>query len=160
MRWGATGHRPSKLGGYDAAISLKLVDLAVEAIQFYGINEIDVGMALGWDQAVAEAATWCGIPFHAVVPFVGMEERWPETSQVIYRDILARAATVTIITSNATTANASFHVRNMEIVKRCHDGAMLALWDGSFGGTCNALRYARQCERPIVNLWSKFNAMR
>ncbi len=152
MRVGITGHRPDKLGGYGVFVAnVRLIDIAVDALGFYGVTECDLGMAQGWDQAVAEACMWHDIPFHAVIPFAGQEERWPLAAQLTYRDTLTKAATVTIMSTNATTAGASFHSQNMEIVRRSE--LMLTMWDGSFGGTANTLRYAEQLKRPVVNLW-------
>ncbi|WP_188052008.1 hypothetical protein [Azospirillum sp. Sh1] len=37
-----------------------------------------------------------------------------------------------------------------------HSDRLLALWDGSQGGTANCVRYARGLGRPIDNLWSEW----
>jgi len=33
---------------------------------------------------------------------------------------------------------------------------MLALWDGTRGGTFNCVRYTERVGKPIVNVWDKF----
>ena len=33
---------------------------------------------------------------------------------------------------------------------------VLAMWDGSEGGTANCVKYAQAVNKPIINLWSPF----
>lgn len=35
--------------------------------------------------------------------------------------------------------------------------SLLALWDGSSGGTKNCLDYARKKGKPYINLWDRFS---
>ena len=51
----ATGHRPNKLGGYAPKIAADLVKLATIFLNLRKPNKVISGMALGWDQAWAEA---------------------------------------------------------------------------------------------------------
>lgn len=50
--------------------------------------------------------------------------------------------------------------RNEWMVDHCTE--VVALWDGTPGGTANCLRYANQpaIERPVVNLWPEFVKLR
>jgi hypothetical protein len=73
----ATGHRPDKLGGYDLSIYRKLVGLAYSYLRKQTPDVVISGMALGWDQAVAEAAVKASTPFIAAIPFRGQESKWP-----------------------------------------------------------------------------------
>jgi hypothetical protein len=55
-------------------------------------------MALGWDQAFAQACVDLEIPFVAAVPFHGQEKRWPRESQKYYNDLLVQSKRIHYIT--------------------------------------------------------------
>lgn len=153
----ATGHRPEKVGGYSDAAFNHLVLLAKQHLRTERPREMIVGMALGWDQAVAQACVDLDIPYTAAVPFEGQEELWPVASRSKYKRLLTWASRVEIVTERYTMPVArALQVRNEWMVDRCE--TVLALWDGTFGGTHNCILYAEKQRRPIVNLWEKFNA--
>lgn len=150
-----TGHRPNKLrigalDGYHPAVHARLVDLARAALQREAPARVISGMALGWDTALAEAAVEMGIPFDAYVPFAGQESRWPEPSRRRYRDLLARAARVVVV-SPGGYAPEKMQLRNERMVDDSE--LLLALWDGSAGGTRNCITYAHSVGRRCRNLW-------
>jgi len=145
-----TGHRPDKLGGYGAAVSARLVDLARAALIRYRPNEVISGMALGWDTALALAAIELGIPLTAAIPFEGQECKWRPEQQEQFRAILALATTVAIV-SPGGYAVWKMQTRNEWMVDRAT--GVLALWNGTGGGTGNCIEYARTRQVEIVNLW-------
>lgn len=147
----ATGHRPEKLGGYGEDVRRRLITLATDYLQSNTLNTVISGMALGWDQAVAEACVALGIPFIAAVPFEGQERRWPPESQRRYAALLGRAESVVIVSEYP--GSKAMQLRNEWMVDRADK--MLALWDGSWGGTFNCIQYAKKRGVPIENLWSK-----
>lgn len=146
-----TGHRPDKLGGYSPAVSARLVDLARAALLKYQPGEVVSGMALGWDTALALAAIELGIPLTAAVPFEGQERKWRPEQQELFRAILARAATMVVV-SPGGYAVWKMQVRNEWMVDRAT--GVLALWNGTSGGTANCVEYARTRQVKIVNLWN------
>lgn len=145
-----TGHRPDKLGGYGAAADRRLTLFARSVLGVVRPSGVISGMALGWDMALAEAALDLGIPLLAALPFRGQEARWPEASQARYRGLLARTFRVEVVCEDGYSAW-KMQARNEWMVDRCH--VLLALWDGSSGGTANCVRYARRVERPRLDLW-------
>ena len=150
----ATGHRPTKLGGYGGNVWMSTVSLALRAIDAFEPSLIITGMALGWDQAVAEAAGLCGVPYHAYIPFPGQELIWPADAQASYDFYLAQAAKVRIVSqviNPGGEAGRLMQVRNRAMVDDCN--LVAALWDGSPGGTANCCRYADRVGRPVANLW-------
>ena len=153
MTIAATGHRPAKLGGYSESLAERMFDLAQACLIEMRAEKIVSGVALGWDQAVAEAAISLDIPFIAVVPFQGQEFRWPQASQNHYRLLLRQAAQVVIVSPGGYSRKA-MQDRNIWMVDHC-DG-LLVLWDGSAGGTGNCIRYARSKRMPILNVWDRF----
>ena len=146
-----TGHRPDKLGGYGVDVSTRLVDLARAALMKYRPDEVVSGMALGWDTALALAAIELGIPLAAAVPFEGQERKWRPEQQRLFQAILARASTVVVV-SPGGYAVWKMQVRNEWMVDRAT--GVLALWNGSAGGTGNCIEYARARQVEIVNLWA------
>lgn len=158
-----TGHRPDKLGGYDVRTDDRLMRTAAD----YLSGELDLmdgnpdatievisGMALGWDQALAVAAIAMGIPFVAAVPFAGQEEAWPSKAQARYRDILGEASEVAVI-SEGRYAAWKMQVRNQWMVDRADK--VVALWNGTSGGTANCIKYAEKKGKDIINLWDIYN---
>lgn len=150
----ATGHRPEKLGGYAERTRWRLIMLAVDYISDANPDRIICGMALGWDQAVAEAAVECGIPFVAAVPFRGQEHKWPLARQRHYDRLLSAAETVEVISPYADST--PYQHRNEWMVDRA--SKIVALWDGSWGGTFNCVRYAEKRRVPVDNLWSRWDS--
>lgn len=150
----ASGHRPHKLGGYTTSTRERLTGLAWAYLDKHRPDKVISGMALGWDQAWAEAATHHRIPFMAAVPFKGQELRWPKGAREDYAALLAQAAEVHIVDHDVRgeqEARRAFDKRNRWMVDQC--SRLVTLWDGSGGGTCNCVNYATTKGCFIVNLW-------
>lgn len=154
MILGVTGHRPEKLLGYseDAAERLKI--FAISCLLQYNPTKVIVGMALGWDTAVALACIEMKIPFVAAIPFRGQEKKWPVKAQEQYHWILTHAQAVVYVCDEGYSAT-KMHKRNEWIVDSSN--RMLSLWDLiDEGGTAACLRYARKKGRMIHNVWYDF----
>lgn len=149
----ATGHRPDKLGGFTPAVRMQLLKVAMAHLELRRPAAVISGMALGWDQAWAMAAATLNIPFIAAVPFAGQEAVWPAGSQDTYRVLLGLASEVVTVSQGGYTAR-KMQRRNEWMVDRA-DG-IVALWDGTFGGTHNCLLYAEKKAKPVRNLWSRY----
>jgi uncharacterized phage-like protein YoqJ len=149
----ATGHRPSKLPtGYNPKPLIKL------AGQWLDVNAPDLiisGMALGWDQAVALAAIERSILVHAYVPFVGQADKWPAQSHATYQRILQACDEVKVICPGGYLPE-KMQKRNEAMVDACD--RLLALWDGTSGGTGNCITYAEIMGVPYENLWTPYLA--
>lgn len=150
-----TGHRPNKVGGYSKEAFGKLERTAYNWLHTHRPDKVISGMALGWDQALAYAAYVDGIPFIAAVPFTGQETAWPKESQDFFHMLLSKADEVVSV-SEGGYAPWKMQVRNEWMVDHCD--TVLALWDGSTGGTGNCIKYARKVDKEIVNLWEKFTS--
>lgn len=150
----ATGHRPPALGGYSPTVTTRAVRLARAFLTIWQPDLVLSGMAIGWDQAVAHAAHALGIPFRAYLPGTWQADAWPPASQSHYRTLLGLAAEVRVA-SDRGYEPAAMQVRNMMLVDDCD--LLVALWNGSPGGTANCIDYAlrrRAVPRAMVNLWS------
>lgn len=146
----ATGHRPDKLGGYSPAVTRELQRLAEELLYRMDPDTVITGMALGWDQAVGWAARARRIPFWAYVPFDGQDLAWPRQSREKYAELLSYAEKIVVCCPGGFEAY-KFQLRNQRMIDDCDE--VLALWNGTSGGTANCVKYAQKKERPITNCW-------
>lgn len=149
----ATGHRPDKLGGYGAHVQAKLFKLARTYLESSGATHVISGMALGWDTAIARAALDLNLKLIAAVPFAGQASRWPQSDRATYLRLL-RAAHVVHYVSEPGYDAAKMHKRNEWMVDTAQ--GLVALWNGSSGGTANCIRYARRKGLEPVNLWEQW----
>ena len=152
-----TGHRPNKLFGYGKEAEIKLIDFAFCILENHQPKKIITGMALGWDQAVAEVCIELQIPFIAAVPFKKQDSVWTTENKSQYQHLLEKSEDIFIV-SQGEYAAYKLQVRNQWMVDNSE--ALLALWDGSSGGTCNCVSYAQKKSREIVNEWSNFARIR
>lgn len=117
--------------------------------------KVNCGMALGWDQALAEAAVLEGIPFDAYVPFLGQESVWPEESKKHYRYLMGKADTIVYVCPPGY-APWKMQKRNEAMVDAAE--GVLALWNNSAGGTANCVSYATRKGKPVRNVWGEWVA--
>ena len=149
----ATGHRPDKVGGYSDSAGVRRRGIAEQRLIGWGPTKCIVGMALGWDTDVALVCIKLGIPFIAAVPFAGQESRWPEKSRRVFHAVLSHASEVVTVCEGGYAPH-KMQVRNQWMVDHCD--LLLALWDGSPGGTGNCIAYAQQKGVHINNCWEDF----
>lgn len=149
-----TGHRPDKLGGYSDEVFTKLVTLAENALKELKPRRVISGMALGWDQALAQAAVNLGIPFTAAYPFDGQDSKWPAASRVKWRKLSSKADQEVWVNMGEYSAK-KMQQRNEWMINHC--SLVLALFNGTSGGTANCLGYAKKQGIDIKNLWSRWS---
>ena len=148
-----TGHRPEKLGGHSLSTEDRLRRLAVRELRRLSPDGVISGMALGWDTAIAQAADELGIRFIAAIPFRGQESVWPAESKKRYQSLLAKAKIVVEVSAPPYAAW-KMQRRNVWMVDHCD--FLLALWDGSDGGTANCLAYAKARQRGVETVWDRW----
>ena len=149
-----TGHRPNKIGGYGVDIARHMELLAEECLVELKPDVVISGMALGWDQALAFAAHHQKIDWWAYVPFKNQDKMWPEKSKQVYAQLLLLANRVVIV-CDGEYAPWKMQKRNEAMIDQCD--TVLALWNGSGGGTANCVAYANKIGRPIINVWEKWS---
>jgi uncharacterized phage-like protein YoqJ len=149
-----SGHRPGKLGGYGADVLQRATRLATKYLRALEPKQVITGMALGWDTACALAAIKLQIPFIAALPFKGQDARWTREQRAMYRLILDHSDEIVMV-SRLNTVEA-FQTRNVWMADHCEE--VLALWDGSPGGTAHMIRYATGPGRwrKIYNAWEEW----
>ncbi len=153
-----TGHRPDKLGGYSLQVYDRLRALAVAALKKLQPDQVISGMALGWDLALAEAAVQLEIPLTCALPCVGQYRPWKARSLSICRlwlDLQLEAHRV-VLCSDKEFMQDPGCMQRRNVWMTDHADQMLALHNGSAGGTANCLRYARLQNKPVTNLWASW----
>lgn len=182
MKVGFTGHRPNKLWGYDyqhtSYIALK------EKVKKFLIEEkvriVYCGMALGFDTIVALAVLELkdegfDIKLVACIPCANQECRWNIADRNLYKSILKRTDKIyglnehgteidlslmedgTLIDEDGAAYDVAYQPwlmqdRNKVIVNHCDH--LIALWDGTKGGTANCVEYARRTGRVNIIRWN------
>lgn len=147
-----TGHRPHKLGGYrqDNPQKSWVKDVIKHVITKIVFPErIIVGGALGVDTWAAEVAYELRVPFILAAPFKGQESLWPEASREYYQRMLHYAAEVVVVSPGGYSA-AKMDVRNRWMID--NGEWVCAIWDGTSGGTGNAVNYARKAHKPGIRI--------
>lgn len=146
-----TGHRPNKLG-YEwdghGPVSDKIrawLRTQLNTLQPTGCIS---GMALGVDQIFAELCVEMGISFLAAVPCLGQDARWPPASQKRYRELIDKAFEVVYVTDEPYHNPECMQLRNEWMVDHCD--LLLAVWNGSKGGTWNCIEYATSKNKRVL----------
>ena len=163
-----TGHRPNKISKelYDwnkplaqhyIRFFINYIRTAAEEAKNHNVSVIcRSGMALGIDTVFAIAALFlkrAGYPvlLHCYIPCSNHSSNWPKSSVDVYNKILSYADEV-IYVSDKPYTNKSMQDRNIAMVDGINeDGCdrVLAIWDGTKGGTGNCVNYARSRNKII-----------
>jgi uncharacterized phage-like protein YoqJ len=156
--WGVSGHRPPRLGDYDAFTYRRLVDLARACWKRFRPRVVNSGLALGWDQACAEAARDLDIPYNALIPHEGQESTWPRGAQKRYHTLIEHAAKV-ILVCPGMYGSEKMSQRNQLVVDLSDH--LLVLWDGQDrSGTHDTVQRAIRAQKPYVNVWASWQAFK
>lgn len=148
---GVTGHRPAKLGGYGENIMLLLYQFGKRKLEELDPNMVITGMALGWDQVIAQVCIDIDIPFTAAIPCLNQDKMWPDGSKDYYKKLLNKAEEIQIVTPGPYAAW-KMNKRNEYIVDLSDH--MLSLWDGTkAGGTYHCINYAQLKSVTVDNVW-------
>ncbi len=144
-----TGHRT-----YDGSRNREL-EAAIRELYARGYRNFLCGMAVGFDLAAAEVvlALRCELPeikVVAVVPFAGMEQRFPVSQRTIFdRVIVESDEVITLATHYAVSVYA---MRNNYLVD--NSSAVIAYFTGEKGGTAYTVRRAVKTLSHIVNIFN------
>ena len=147
-----TGHRPEKLTRSEEYIKNELRKEILSAIDF-GCTTFISGMARGTDIWAAEIIIDLrnsGMPIKLICasPFEGFEHSWEDTWKLRYKDVLAKADLVRYICKHYSRS--CFQIRNQWMVD--HATRVIAVYNGSAGGTRNTIRYANAENIDVVTI--------
>jgi len=155
-----TGHRPNKLGGYNEnnpiAINIKekLKIAIIYAIEKQNIINFISGMAMGVDMWAVEILidikkSYPHIKIVGAIPFLGQETKWYKETQIKYNNLLKQLDKIEYVSSPGYSAY-KMQIRNEWMVN--HSKIVIAVWDGTPGGTANCVKYARSKNKKIIHL--------
>lgn len=149
-----TGHRPDKLGDERNPVPAGAKMTAVDFLLVARPERCIVGMAQGWDMAVASACIDLNIPFTAAIPFKGQQDVWPDHARALYTMMINHHLATPYVVAPGGYSAGKMSLRNGWMVD--HSDGLIALWNGTPGGTGNCVRYAKQMKRPVLNLWPAY----
>lgn len=156
----ATGHRPQDIPGYWDDRFPELVALACTHVEALAPGVVVAGGAIGWNQAVAQAALDLGLPLVVAAPFVGQHCRWPGSVQALYiRQARGAALAVTLRPRPADRDElvTAMHGRNAWMLGHAHH--LLAFHSGSTrGGTAHTVGLAARRGLPLTNAFGDWVA--
>ena len=153
-----TGHRPHKLpwgrneDDERCVATRKAMAGQIEALhRLRGVTDYYSGMADGTDLfaalAVLDLKEICpDIRLHCILPYPGQCDRWPEPARERYHAILDRADEA--FTLSRHYYDGCLMARNKHLVDAA--GYLLAVYDGTRGGTAATIAYARQLGRTVI----------
>jgi uncharacterized phage-like protein YoqJ len=152
-----TGHRPPKLGGYGRTetktwLSGIISDRLRELHQGKGSLEVMSGCAQGVDQIAAFGA-WqlrqqgLDIKLTMAMPYPSFGENWPYQAREHLRWLLDKADRVHYVNQGPYEAW-KLQARNVWLVD--FSDLLIAVHNGSDGGTNNAIKYAISKLRPYL----------
>lgn len=137
-----TGHRPNKLYGYDPSsegnkkLLWNLRDIIIDHIENESVYTFITGMALGIDQ-------W------AAIPCINHSSKWNDQSQKEWKYIVDACDYVYYVSEEEYTAWC-MQKRNEWMVD--NSKFVIAVWDGTKGGTGNCVNYAKKKDKLIATL--------
>ena len=154
-----SGHRPEKLPWHAdetdprcIALKEKLYDVA-QALYLSGIRHYICGMARGCDFYFAEAVLqlrrdYPGVSLEAAIPCEEQARGWPEPDRSRYFKLVSACDYETLL-QHAYTDNCMLR-RNRYMVD--HASVLVAVFDGSLGGTLHTINYAVKNQLEIIEL--------
>lgn len=143
-----TGHRPEKLTTPEHTIKAAL-ESKIRAAIGDGYQTFISGMARGVDIWAAETVLRLrreGIRLICALPYSGFEARWSAEWQERYRQIVTAADWVQTVCPQYSKR--CFQIRNQWMVD--HSARIIAVYNGTQGGTRNTLEYAAAQGLSIV----------
>lgn len=136
-----TGHRPEKIANWQYVE----YQLAL-ALQDQQIHVMIQGMAAGVDLRSARVAFSLNIPYIAARPWAGHKPR--KADEIEYQKVLTHARRVVDVDPSIDYPGAWVYQKRNEWMVDNAD-MLVAVWDGSGGGTANCVAYALKREVPI-----------
>lgn len=151
-----TGHRPDKIYGYDlldnryTILKDKLKQLLIDN----ECTEAISGMALGVDTIFAIAVLELrnegyNIKLHCAIPCKNHSSQWNAKAIKLYEIIIKMADIVTLVTDEFYKPYL-MQKRNEFMVNK--SDKIIAVWNGSNGGTKNCIDYAIKQNKEIIKI--------
>lgn len=153
-----TGHRPSEFGGWDIDCPINVQNWLEEyidkIIKLKGNVTFISGAAQGVDQWAADIVIRKkennpNVKLTMAIPYYDFGRNWPEKAKKRLEEINENADQIVFVhKGNWNNNNYLLQLRNEWMVD--HSQVVLAVWNGSLGGTRNCVMYAMRQEVPII----------
>lgn len=143
-----TGHRPDKLSSYVRQYAEAGVDPLEQILKQLKPERVITGMAQGIDMLGLHAAKKLGIPITAAIPWInhGRTGSWEDRVDM-YIERLGDCDRHVVVCEGDDYKPWFYQKRNEWMVD--NSDQLIAVWDGSNGGTKNCVMYARKVGKPI-----------
>lgn len=150
-----TGSRPNKLNGYKAIDNKELLWKIAERVEKFIVEENVTtfinGLALGIDTWTARIVLklkekYPHIKLISASPCLNHNSKWNKESQEIWQEVVDKSDEFIIVTEEEYKPYL-MQVRNMWMVDRAD--IILAVFDGTPGGTMNCVKYAEKQNKRI-----------
>ena len=133
---------------------IRLKELFKRLLVENNCTEAITGMALGVDTIFALAVlelkdSGYDIKLHCAIPCRNHSSKWINESVELYKKILARADVVKIV-SDEDYKPWLMQKRNEYMVDI--SDKVIAVWDGTSGGTGNCVKYAEKINKEIIKI--------
>lgn len=167
-----TGHRPNKLGGYDwnnplnKTIMKIIKETVIDLIENRSVDTFIFGGALGIDQMSyvvvynLKLRLYPNIKLILAMPFEKQSNNWLKRDKMILERQKQLADKVVLVDTlenykiNGLVEGefhpAKYQKRNEFMVD--NSDIVIAIWDGSKGGTYNCVKYAEKMEKEIIRI--------
>ena len=158
-----TGHRPDKLGNswsVEHSISRSIQRELYRWLKLLLSNtkrlKVIVGGALGFDTHLAIATLKLkqecdNVTLEVAIPHKDFNKRWNKDDIELFNTILSMSDNAHYVSDNSEFDISDLELRNRYMVR--NSDLVIALWDGSSGGTSNAFHFANRNNKPII--WLK-----
>ena len=153
MTVAVTGHRPNKLNyeyNGEGEVSSWIKERIKQKLYTIEADTCISGMALGVDMLFAECAIDLKLDLIAAIPCRNQEKVWPQLSQNRYNQILNYDRCQKVLVNDVEYQPWVMQKRNEWMVDNCN--VLLAVWDGSSGGTKNCIDYAHKVNKSILHI--------
>ena len=156
-----TGHRPNRLRNewsYVGPFSDKIrLTIRATFTELENVEMVISGMALGYDQILAQEALNLRIPVLAAIPCQDQDKLWQAESKRIYNEILGNSLVTQKLVSRGPYEYSKMFSRDLWMLHQIQIGdVLLACFDGEpYGGTYKTYKYAQKLEKTIINIWDK-----
>lgn len=153
-----TGHRPNKLNGYNVKDNKELLwkihDMVIDLIKNRDVDTFINGAALGVDLWSAKIIIglkkeYPNIKLITALPCRNHPSKWNKESQELWQEVCDSSNEVVLVTDDDYRPYL-MQVRNEWMVDKSN--IVLAVWDGSKGGTSNCVNYAEKTDKEIIKI--------
>ena len=158
-----TGHRPDKLGNswsvehsISRSIQKEVYNWLKYILEHTDHLHVIAGGALGFDTHLALATLKLkqevgNVALEIAVPHKNFNGKWSGDDKEVFKLIASMSDEIHYVSTNSEFSLNDLELRNRYMVRK--SDIVLALWDGSNGGTSNAFHFANRNNKPII--WLK-----